>query len=237
MIKTGLPYAMNQMEEIAKNGAIVDMSDLKFPGIQDEKASIRTAFIFLRNTGFPVTADYSKCDYEMKAEYLHGYFDDGIESKQDELASTWLAACFKYLEIEYSQPSIMTDEELLHFCSENVEKIREVIRYTKSIPVFMMSLSSLDGEAYDTSAIERVAKSPAKANIENIFFADELGLIVSHKDEFEPAFYEDTFTEENHELVSRLCKSNLFSAMNGLVRGSKKDWKAIMKFGDDSLGR
>lgn len=229
MIQTGLPYAFDQMEEIAKNGAVVDMSDLAFPGIKGLEASVRTAFIFLRNTGFPVMADYSKCSYDMKEAYLVGYLEDGIESQQDKLASTWLAACFKYLEIDQPQESILEEEELLRFCSEHMELLKEVVRYTKSVPLFLMAISSLNGSAFTLDGVEHISGKPM-TNAENVFFADELGLVAAHEDDMTPAYYDDAFTEKNHKFVERLCQSDLFTAMNGLALGKPSEWKSLMAY-------
>jgi hypothetical protein len=78
MINTGLPYKLEEITEISETGAAVDMSDVNFPGIDDDK-QIATALIFLRNTGFKnVSLDFSKCDYETKCKYLTEYLTSEI---------------------------------------------------------------------------------------------------------------------------------------------------------------
>ena len=65
-IYTGLPYDFSQMTLIAENGAIIDLSNINYPGITQEE-NIRTTYIYLRNTGYEnIDLDFSKNDFDFK---------------------------------------------------------------------------------------------------------------------------------------------------------------------------
>ena len=53
------------MNEIKEKGAIVDMSNINYPGINSED-NVRISYIYLRNTNFDVDLDFSKCEYSFK---------------------------------------------------------------------------------------------------------------------------------------------------------------------------
>ena len=110
-IKTGLPYDLDQMENIAQNGAIVDISNINFPGIPDSK-KVRTAYIFLRNTGFEnIVLDFQKADYKTKSDFLITYLQDTIENNNQEIHNSWITILFDYNNIENYGYSILTKEE------------------------------------------------------------------------------------------------------------------------------
>lgn len=58
MIHTHLPYNIEDFDNIEKNGAIVDVSNPQFDGISENEKN-KTVLIYLRNTGFDVTLDFS----------------------------------------------------------------------------------------------------------------------------------------------------------------------------------
>ena len=69
MLRTRIPYDIEKIEKIRDCGAIVDVSAPEFPGIEKDK-QLRTTLVFLRNTGFDVKLDFTKCTYEEKRTYL-----------------------------------------------------------------------------------------------------------------------------------------------------------------------
>lgn len=227
MIHTGLPYNIKDMEDIAENGAIVDMSVVKFPGIETIEENILTTFIFLRNTGFSVTLDYSKCSYEMKEQYLISYLRTDINNDQKELTTTWLAICSSYIDAEPIFDSILTDSECKKFISNHKKFVHDVTRYVKSIPVFALYMMSLNNDKIDISDIEVIKKMPAGKNIDNLFFADKVGILAAHEDNIQPAFYEDSFYEKNYELTDKLSSSYLFTILNGFGISKPEDWKLV----------
>ena len=77
---------MQLMDDIEKNGAVVDLSKIDFPSIEKEKQS-KTALIFLRNTGFDnIRLDMSKCTEVQKFDILDEYMTSGIKVKLKEFA-------------------------------------------------------------------------------------------------------------------------------------------------------
>lgn len=107
MIKTSLPYKIEEMELIQNNGAIVDMSNLNFVG--SGKASEKTSLVFLKNTGFNVTLDFSGCSYEDKAEYLKLYLTEDLSVCNHEFSSTWVKILNSCLGIGIEKYSLFTD--------------------------------------------------------------------------------------------------------------------------------
>ena len=227
MIHTGLPYDIKEMETIAEEGAIVDMNQLNFPGIEGLKENIDTSFIFLRNTGFPVTLDYTKCDYEKKEQYLLSYLQTNIENDQDILDTTWLAICSRYVHMKNNFESILSDKECDDFIVAHKTFVHDITRYTKSIPVFALYMVSLDNKEISLADIERIKEAPAGKNVNNLFFADRLGSLAAHEDNVAPAMYEDVFRKDNYELTDRISSSYLFTVLNGFGIGKPEDWNLI----------
>lgn len=227
MIHTGLPYDIKEMEKIAEEGAIVDMNQLNFPGIEGLKENIDTSFIFLRNTGFPVTLDYTKCDYEKKEQYLLSYLQTNIENDQEILDTTWLAICSRYVQMKNDFESILSDKECNDFIVAHKTFVHNVTRYTKSIPIFALYMVSLDNKEISLADIECIKEAPARKNINNLFFADRLGSLAAHEDNIAPAMYEDVFRKDNYELTDRISSSYLFTVLNGFGIGKPEDWNLI----------
>ena len=60
MIKTGLPYDFETMQQIMQEGAIVDVTNISYPSIPKED-NVKTSLIYLRNTNFDnVHLDFQK---------------------------------------------------------------------------------------------------------------------------------------------------------------------------------
>ena len=87
MLRTKIPYQIERIEEIRECGAVVDVSNPIFPGIEQDK-QLRTTLVFLRNTGFDVELDFSGCSYEEKRDYLLLYLKDKIDVKYKEFSNT-----------------------------------------------------------------------------------------------------------------------------------------------------
>ena len=86
---------------------------------------------------------------------------------------------------------------------------------------------SLNNDKIDISDIEVVKKMPAGKNIDNLFFADKIGILAAHEDDIQPAFYEDSFYEKNYELTDKLSSSYLFTVLNGFGISKPEDWKLV----------
>ena len=72
MINTTLPYDFNAIDNIAKNGAIVDMSLCKFN--EDIEKNAKTSLVYLKNTGFKnVQLDFSNANTQFKVCMIKQY--------------------------------------------------------------------------------------------------------------------------------------------------------------------
>jgi len=147
MINTILPYDFAQMEEIQKNGAIVDMSEIRFPGNRDASTINRTALIFLRNTGFKnIHLDFSKCTYEFKQSFLIDYISLDIQVQLNELIQTWLSILYRYHttsdDIDMDE-SIMSIEEIDRFIESNHSMMDLLMSFINSLPIYALNYNRL----------------------------------------------------------------------------------------------
>lgn len=212
MLKTQIPYDIEKIEEIRDHGAIVDVSNPQFPGIDNDK-QLRTTLVFLRNTGFDVKLDFSACTYEEKRAYLLLYLQEKIEIKYKEFSDTWTKVILESLGFENNRPSILTKDEQALFIKENHEYISHIVTFIYSLTLFAMYRYSLNGHAYDMESFRKTEADDIGNNICFILEAPEIILVYSA--DKEPVFFSKNFTVENNALFDALQKLPFMSLLYG----------------------
>lgn len=213
MLKTRIPYDIEKIEEIRDHGAIVDVSSPNFPGIEKDK-QLRTTLVFLRNTGFNVELDFSKCTYEEKREYLLLYLQEKIEIKNKEFSDTWVKILMEYIGIESDKPCFLNEEELTTFISENSEYISHVVNFIYSLVLYAMKRYSLEDKAYSFEDFETSDTDDISDNICQIIKVPEIIMIYSTDNT--PVFYNKVFTIENNKLFDAIQRLPFISLLFGL---------------------
>lgn len=208
MIHTGLPYRMEEITEIAQNGAVVNMDSLSFPTIPEDK-QISTAFIFLRNTGFPlVSLDFSRCSYEKKEAYLQEYLETDMLVKYEEFSDTVIAVLDSlFFQNTGNMESFLVSEECQKFISRNKKLLLKLLQFLASVPVYALYRLKLNGEAYSLSDIPET-EVKIGINYLNLLSYEDMQYIMFHTG-LEPLFYTKIFTEDNNELFSALSVNGL----------------------------
>lgn len=226
--RTGLPYDMNVMEEIKENGAIVDMSDIKFPGIPADKVQ-RTTFIFFRNTGFDVKLDFSNCSFEEKEQFLIAYLLERIDVKQTEFATSYVKILNRAVGNDIDVECIMTNEEIDRFIENYKDDISDFLQFAVSLPLFAMYYFSLNNQAYDMSEFEHTDDDKFSDNFYHIISTDGFIALFDHDITLPPLFYDKLFTFENHKLLEAIQNLPFFAILHGLCTTSTEDWEAMLK--------
>ena len=209
-MRTGLPYKIEEMEQIQANGAEIDMSDINFP-VEGEKT--RITFIYLRNTDFNnITFDFSNTSYEDKKDFLISYMTGDITYKIQELIDTWQVIVCNYKNFNYNIKSILTNEEIQKFIEENISLVEEVVRFLESLLIAVISrLEFEDGSIkMDVEEIEDVSFNK---NIYNLITKDFIFAISMFEPSFKPAMYKSHFYMENDELFDILTKETPYVSL------------------------
>ena len=212
MLRTKIPYQVERIEEIRERGAVVDVSNPIFPGIEQDK-QLRTTLVFLRNTGFDVELDFSGCSYEEKRDYLLLYVKDKIDVKYKEFSDTWVSIIMEAIGLENDRPSILNDDEMARFIEENMGYISRVINFIYSLTLYAMDRYSLNSQAYDMKSFKTTDYEDIGFNICYVLEAPEIIMVYSIDDE--PLFYTKLFTIENNKLFDAVQKLPFMSLLYG----------------------
>lgn len=212
MLRTKIPYQIEKIEEIRERGAIVDLSNPMFPGIEKDK-QLRTTLVFLRNTGFEVELDFTLCTYEEKRDYLLLYLKEKIEVKYKEFSDTWVKIIMEAIGIENDRPSILTEDEMARFLEENKEYISKVINFIYSLTLYAMDRYSLSNQAYNMKSFNTTDVDDIGSNICYVLVAPEIIMVYSIDDE--PMFYTKLFTIENNKLFDVVQRLPFMSLLYG----------------------
>lgn len=223
MINTGLPFDFDDMSSIAEEGAIVDMSNLNYPLI-DESENVKTSFIYLRNTDYQnIDLDFSKVSYDIKEQFLIFYLEGDIEYSIKELSNTWIKILLKYKNIDEDVCSILTDDEIKMFISNNESLVSNLEIFAYSLPLF--SISRLDTEDFEFD-FDTIKKTDYKfnANVCSIIQNNLWNLIYIETPNTEPMFYTNMFVDDNNLLFETIMKYTPFSV---LLYGmnNQEEWK------------
>ena len=213
MLKTRIPYNIELIEEIKENGAIVDLSSPDFPGIAPDK-QLRTTLVFLRNTGFEVRLDFSKCSYKEKRDYLILYLKEKIEIKNREFADSWYKILMEKSGFSCEEECILSDEELVRFISEEADYIDHVINFIYSLPLYAMKRYTLEDKAYNMDSFDESAANDISDNICFVLEHPDILCLYMHTEK--PMFYTKIFTIENNKLFDAIQSLPFMSILFGL---------------------
>ena len=228
MIKTGLPYDFETMQQIMQEGAIVDVTNISYPSIPKED-NVKTSLIYLRNTNFDnVHLDFQKADYNLKSEFLDCYFSGGsFPCKLKELSDTILHAIFKILNIDNKLETILTEQEETLYINSHKEQLNELIQLSISLPLFLINrLDNIDFEiSFDD--LEKSNDETCKDIINLIIDSPEFCLLYSKDLGMQPKFYEKLFTLDNNILFENICNHTPFQTlMFGIA--DEQNWNAFV---------
>lgn len=237
-IVTNLPYSEELEPEIAENGAIVDLSKFFFPH-QLMSDPIKTAFIYLRNTGYcNLVFDFSKCDYNRKKEYLIKYMQSNMHFLCPELVSTWLyimnyyqGFIFKMAESvdqedSVSLFSILNKEEIEQFISEYKDTIESYLQFIQSLPIYLIIRLKTEIKIENDFPRFEGEKNFGK-NIYYLARNNACNLLMIGNHQFETLYYKDEFTEENNELFESLYGLDYYQYLRTIATEPEL-WKEIM---------
>lgn len=212
--------------ELFENDITVDMSDLRFP--TDEDKQIRSAFIFIRNTGLKATYDFSKCSYEMKQKYLLMYMEDRFDVIIPELALTWIAIIgVKWSDM--SDISILTKEEIDDFCGCVPNLIEDVRNLAASLPICSIEYFCKQNNI-DVGDIEKT--DYRVVNSFNFFQLLEYPYfirLVKIMDGYTPKYYQNYFIPGTETYCQIITKFSYFNILNFIYNSTEEDIDNMVK--------
>lgn len=223
-IITGLPYDFNSMDLIRNEGAIVDMNSIDFPNVFDEN-QINVAFIFLRNTDYPVTYDFSQCSYDIKSKYLINYLTSSVEYNIDILVDTWLAILCSSIGILLENTGILTTEELNKFVQENLDLIGQLLHLIISMPVYIISRFKYENCTINIDDIPVNESKIFNDNINYLLMNPAINILLQADTIFEPENFVKYFTNTNDKLFSVLQEQPYMAMLIGMVEKSPEEWE------------
>lgn len=210
MIRTGLPYDFDLMETIEKEGAVVDVSQVCYPNMDEIE---RTTLIYLRNTNYEnIELDFSKVGFDSKKRFLIEYLTGDIEHPVKELTNTWFSLFFHYNGFPITLPSILSEEEEKQFYNECPSIINELTCFAYSLALYPISRLDTEGFTFDFSDIEST-DFKFNLNICELISHPCWNLIYEKNPAYPPKFYKQLFTEDNNILFETIMKFTPFSVL------------------------
>lgn len=237
MIKTGLPYRLEEINMISTDGAIVNMHDIRFP-VVEEKRQIETALIFLRNTGFKnVSLNFDKCDYVTKKDYLKAYLTTDVVVSNEELSDAVMAVLDMWVLNETSPiDTFMSKKDCEKFIKEEGRLLDSLAQLLVSIPIYSMSRLKANCEMFTMDDIVKTDDNTFGANFMNLLQYPEMQTIIPFINK-EPLFYTKFFTEDNNDLFDKIAESKLGIAeiLYGFETVKAEDFALVIKEMDDLI--
>ena len=205
MIYTGLPYDMDILSNIDNEGAVVDMSNLNYPGIQKED-NVRVSYIYLRNTAFNnVTLDFSQTSYEFKRDFLLFYINGDIFHEIESCTNTWIKILGLYNQQDFPIDTIFTQDELYQFIRENITEITKLNNIIASLPIYLfLRLNIEDPENFNFNDIETDDTTTCNDNIIFIIKNQFFNFLYESLNADTPKIYSNLFTETNNLLFETI---------------------------------
>lgn len=228
MIKTGIPYPKDIIAEVYEKGAIVDLSDINFPDLVSVEDEMHALFVYLRNTGYNVTFDFSNMTYEQKTALLLEYLNTKIYFNIPALNTTWLSILYACLgERIKGMESILTDEELIKFQKDNFQYVLKIWEFLVSLPLFLIKRLDLDN--FDSKA-EKTEEEPNLVNFYNVLACEEIDdLIAKGAGDIPPKDYVKLFTVENTALFEAISDCSFATFLQGIASAEDNDFKEFVK--------
>lgn len=211
-VVTGLPYDINLMiERIQNEGAIIDVSQIKFPNVTSIDAQVRTTLIYLRNTNFPNTElDFSKVEQDQFENWLVGYITSDITYSVPELNEMWLCVLGYYLtNVNYSD--YINNDTLNNIVENNKELIDQLIDFYNSLLLYVLKRLTNEN-IIDFSDVKHQQDVLFKANAYNLLYLTNLNDVVDVIDR-EPVFFDSLFTDTNNDLFNMVVQHTPYTAL------------------------
>lgn len=217
MIKTKLPYNIEEYDDIKKNGAVVSIKDSHFESIPEDK-QVRTILIYLRNTGFTnIRLDFTDTDYNKRKEFLKEYLFGDIESSDELLLQSAICSLLKYATKDDVDDTLLSNKEQEDFVKEYNDDIKRLFDFITSTPLFLFSrfkALELPLDSYEVSEDKGFG-----VNYVNIIKDPSFAMLVILNNN--PKNYVNEFTLENDKLFIPLTQSiyafMLSDEMKGLL--------------------
>lgn len=227
MIHTGLPYDMDILGNIDNEGAVVDMSNLNYPGIQKED-NVRVSYIYLRNTAFNnVTLDFNQTSYEFKRDFLLFYINGDIFYEIESCTNTWIKILGLYNQQDFPIDTIFTQEELYQFIKENLTEITKLNNIIASLPVYLfLRLNIEDPENFNFNDIETDDTTICNDNIIFIIKNQFFNFLYESLNADTPKIYSKLFTETNNLLFETIMQYTPFGIL--LYGMNQPDWSKFV---------
>ena len=227
-IRTGVPYKPDEMAEIYENGAVVDLSKVNFPTCKSLEENMHALFVYLRNTGYKVTFDYTEMSYEQKVALLKEYLDTKIDYEIPELNTTWLSVLYACLgERIQGMVSILNDLELVTMQAAEFPYIEKIWKFIVSLPLYL--IKRLDLETFDSTA----EKTDEDFNLVNFYYVLQQpeidDLINKGAGDIPPRDYEKIFTVENTKLFECLNGCSFATFIQGMVNSEDEEFQEFVK--------
>lgn len=228
MIRTGVPYKPEEMEEIYLNGAIVDLSKVNFPTCKTLKENMHALFVYLRNTGYNVDFDFREMTYEQKVALLKEYLDTKIDYNIPILNTTWLSILYACLGEKISSlDSILNELGLITIQAAEFKYVEKIWQFLVSLPLFL--IKRLDLDTFESTA----EKTSEDFNLVNFFYilehAEIDDLINKGAGDIPPKDYENIFTVENTRLFEALKDCSFSTFIHGLTNSSDEEFHEFVK--------
>lgn len=227
MIHTGLPYDMDILGNIDNEGAVVDMSNLNYPGIQKED-NVRVSYIYLRNTAFNnVTLDFNQTSYEFKRDFLLFYINGDIFYEIESCTNTWIKILGLYNRQDFPIDTIFTQDELCQFIKENITEIAKLNNIIASLPVYLfLRLNIEDPENFNFNDIETDDTTTCNDNIIFIIKNQFFNFLYESLNADTPKIYSNLFTETNNLLFETIMQYTPFGIL--LYGMNQPDWSKFV---------
>lgn len=228
MIRTGIPYSKELIAEVYEKGAVVDLSVINFPDIDNLKDAMHAVFVYLRNTGYNVTFDFSNMTYNQKEALLLEYLNTKISFNIPALNTTWLSILYACLgERIKGMESILTDEELIEFQKSNFQYVLKIWEFLVSLPLFLIKRLDLDN--FDSKA-EKTEEEPNLVNFYNVLACEEIDdLIVKGAGDIPPKDYVKLFTVDNTKLFEAISDCSFATFLQGIASAEDDEFKEFVK--------
>lgn len=234
-MRTGLPYDIERVFELVDSTPdyklVVDMSDIHFPS--DIENVEKTTMIYLRNTGYNVELDFSNCDYGRKERLLYEYLFGQIYCDLKELSLAWIAIIKYYVCGEYSDYSILNEQELKSFCQTHKDRINELVVFYVSLPIFLFKRLGVADISF--SDIPKQTTVSFNGGVQYLL-STGVGFsewIIRISDKYIPHDFVNVFTLDNNELFESLLK---YTEIPAIFYGiTQTDWSTMINAINDTL--
>ena len=220
-VATKIPYDIQQLELIQKNGIIANVSDLNFQHLPKQK-QVQTALIYFHNTNTPqIELIFNDASYQLKQQFLIKYITSKFICNIVGLAETWMSILFNFENKKYIfQHTILSFEQIEIFNKKNNELCKNLLQVILSLPYFYInSLSKLQSENFNL--IQNLEVN------DTVYFNENLAKLISYQEitqlfnidnqSFSYYNYIKLFNQKNLNLYNAIQKSPIAPLVYGML--------------------